>query len=61
MQLELLHTPCWWRWVTVASNPASAPYLLGDLHAKYLVAARARAAHLLTRAGFELPKERPRG
>ena len=55
LQLELLHLPRWWRWVTVLSNPPCAPFLLGDLEAKYLVAGRARAAVLIERAGYELP------
>jgi len=57
MALEVLHTPCWWRWLTALSNPPCAPFLLGDLEAKYLPAARARAAMLIERAGYELPSK----
>ena len=60
MALELLHTPRWWRWLTTITNPPCAPFLLGDLEAKFLPAARARATMLIERAGYELPPQAAR-
>ena len=60
MPLELLHIPCWWRYLTALTNPPAAPYLLCDLEAEYGAAARARANMLIQRAGLELPPPAPR-
>ena len=51
--LEMLHLPRWWRVMISVMAPSASCAMLGDLDAKYLDKAQARAARLLRRAGFD--------
>ena len=60
MHLEILHIPMWFRILVCLQYPPAARVLLrGNLEAKHGAAARARAALLLHRAGFEPPPPWP--